>query len=64
MNSVEARRVVAVVDDALDSLRVLSHITEEVLTGADQLSGIVGQEVARAMLQQMQHIQHAASPRV
>ncbi|DBA70798.1 hypothetical protein WJX79_008514 [Trebouxia sp. C0005] len=61
MNSVEARRVIAVVDDALDSLRVLSHITEEVLTGADQLSGIVGQEVARAMLQQSQHVQHAGA---
>ncbi|KAL3152563.1 hypothetical protein ABBQ32_001588 [Trebouxia sp. C0010 RCD-2024] len=43
MNSVEARRVMAVVDDTLDGLRALSHITEEVLTGAEQLSGLVGQ---------------------
>ena len=66
MNSVEAQRVMAVVDDTLDSLRckastrtdkllgcmvllsipvrrVLSHVTEEVLTGAEQLSGMVGQ---------------------
>ena len=75
--------------------RVLSYITEEALTGADQLSGIVGQvslyrhatdaqlcspldckcslgsslnhggsagqEVSRAMLQQMQHVQHAGA---
>ena len=68
MNSVEARRVMAVVDDTVDSLRygasrsvtisvvllmaspqkvivyrLLSYVTEEVLTGAEQLSGIVGQ---------------------
>lgn len=49
------------VDDTQDGLRALSHVTEEVLTGAEQLSGLVGQEVSVAMLRQMQHIQHAGA---
>ncbi|KAF6266288.1 hypothetical protein COO60DRAFT_445827 [Scenedesmus sp. NREL 46B-D3] len=51
MNTLEAQRVLAVLDDAVDSLRLVSFITSEVVAAADQLGGVLGQDVADSLQQ-------------
>ncbi|KAK9816570.1 hypothetical protein WJX72_002085 [[Myrmecia] bisecta] len=50
MNSLEATRVVAVLDEAVDGCRLLSHLTKEVLGNAEHLVDIVGEHVAELLL--------------
>eukprot|EP00879_Flechtneria_rotunda_P011950 GHRR01012481.1.p1 GENE.GHRR01012481.1~~GHRR01012481.1.p1 ORF type:complete len:359 (+),score=170.19 GHRR01012481.1:214-1290(+) len=51
MNSLEAQRVLTVLDDAVEGLRLLSYITPEVLAAADQLGGVLGQDVFECLQQ-------------
>eukprot|EP00878_Enallax_costatus_P045597 GHUV01055017.1.p1 GENE.GHUV01055017.1~~GHUV01055017.1.p1 ORF type:complete len:177 (+),score=45.23 GHUV01055017.1:166-696(+) len=51
MNILESHRVLSVLDDTVDGLRLVSYITPEVVAAADQLGGVLGQDVRDALLQ-------------
>lgn len=50
MNSLEASRVLGVLDEGLEGLRLLSCITPEVLDTAEQLKDMVGEDLVHCML--------------
>eukprot|EP00232_Nephroselmis_pyriformis_P022296 CAMPEP_0182866424 /NCGR_PEP_ID=MMETSP0034_2-20130328/8197_1 /TAXON_ID=156128 /ORGANISM="Nephroselmis pyriformis, Strain CCMP717" /LENGTH=341 /DNA_ID=CAMNT_0024998751 /DNA_START=201 /DNA_END=1222 /DNA_ORIENTATION=+ len=51
MNSVEATRIMAVLDETLDNLRMMSYITPSVLLSAEQLVDVLGPEVGHVLIQ-------------
>lgn len=51
MDTVESQRVLSVVDEAVESLRVISYITPEVIAASDQLGGVLGQDVQDVLQQ-------------
>lgn len=51
MNSIEADRVLTVLNEALDGLRTLSYITPELLESADQLDDELGQDICDVLLE-------------
>eukprot|EP00193_Tetraselmis_chui_P021668 CAMPEP_0177794466 /NCGR_PEP_ID=MMETSP0491_2-20121128/25668_1 /TAXON_ID=63592 /ORGANISM="Tetraselmis chuii, Strain PLY429" /LENGTH=368 /DNA_ID=CAMNT_0019317139 /DNA_START=58 /DNA_END=1166 /DNA_ORIENTATION=- len=50
MNSLEAYRVMQVLDEAMDGLRLLSHVDSEVLEAADTLGDVVGEDISKSLL--------------
>eukprot|EP00873_Tetraselmis_striata_P022428 jgi/Tetstr1/442692/TSEL_030783.t1 len=50
MNSLEAYRVMQVLDDAMEGLRLLSHVDSEVLEAADTLGDVVGEDISKSLL--------------
>jgi len=50
MNSAEASRVLAVVDESLEGLRLLSFVTAEVLDTAEQLKDLLGEDMVNTLV--------------
>eukprot|EP00798_Chlamydomonas_sp_ICE-L_P009805 gene9805-7695_t len=50
MNSLEASRVLAVLDESLEELRLLSYVTPEVMDSAEQLADVLGEELVASLV--------------
>ncbi|KAG2483037.1 hypothetical protein HYH03_018066 [Edaphochlamys debaryana] len=61
MNSVEAGRVLSVLDDTLEGLRLISYVTQDVLDTAEQLRDILGEDLANTLIKHRQLLQSSKS---
>ncbi|GLC46198.1 Dynein regulatory complex protein 10 [Pleodorina starrii] len=61
MNSLEAGRVLSVLDETLEGLRLVSYITQDVLDTAEQLRDMLGEDLANTLIKHRQLVQTAKS---
>ncbi|GFR48366.1 hypothetical protein Agub_g10256 [Astrephomene gubernaculifera] len=61
MNSLEAGRVLSVLDETLEGLRLVSYITQDVLDTAEQLRDMLGEDLANTLIKHRQLLQTAKS---
>lgn len=54
MNSVEASRVLSVLDETLEALRLISYVSQDVLDTAEQLRDMLGEDLAHALIKHRQ----------
>mmetsp|Transcript_25667 Transcript_25667/g.71822 ORF Transcript_25667/g.71822 Transcript_25667/m.71822 type:complete len:357 (+) Transcript_25667:25-1095(+) len=50
MNSLEAYRVMQVLDEAQEGLRLLSHIDADILEAAETLGDVIGEDISKSLL--------------